>query len=246
MLKIKTIIEVETITVSNIKIDVVKKDIKNLHLAVYPPTGRVRIAAPLRTNDEAIRLFAVSKLGWIKRHQRTFVSQDREVVREYVSGESHYFNGKRFLLQVIEHDSAPRVEVQHKNLFLYVRTESTTKQRATVLNEWFREQLKQQIPELIDKWEQTMKVQLNDWGVKQMKTKWGTCNIDKKRIWLNLELVKKPVRCLEYIIVHEMVHLLERHHNDNFVAYMDKFLPQWRTLKKELNNLPVSHADWDY
>ncbi len=236
----------ETITVSNIKIDVVKKDIKNLHLAVYPPTGRVRIAAPLRTNDEAIRLFAVSKLGWIKRHQRTFVSQDREVVREYVSGESHYFNGKRFLLQVIEHDSAPRVEVQHKNLFLYVRTESTTKQRATVLNEWFREQLKQQIPELIDKWEQTMKVQLNDWGVKQMKTKWGTCNIDKKRIWLNLELVKKPVRCLEYIIVHEMVHLLERHHNDNFVAYMDKFLPQWRTLKKELNNLPVSHADWDY
>lgn len=236
----------ETITVSNITIDVVKKDIKNLHLAVYPPTGRVRIAAPLRTNDEAIRLFAVSKLGWIKRHQRTFVSQDREVAREYVSGESHYFNGKRFLLQVIEHDSTPRVELQHKKIFLYVRTGSTTKQRATVLNEWFRDQLKIQIPELIEKWEKTMKVQLNDWGVKQMKTKWGTCNITAKRIWLNLELAKKPIRCLEYIIVHEMVHLLERHHNDNFVAYMDKFLPQWRTLKKELNNLPVSHADWDY
>jgi predicted metal-dependent hydrolase len=237
---------VETITVSNIKIDVVKKDIKNLHLAVYPPTGRVRIAAPLQTNDEAIRLFAVSKLGWIKRHQRTFVAQDREVAREFVSGESHYFNGKRFLLEVIEHNATPRVEVQHKKIALYVRSGSTTKQRAAVLNDWFREQLKKQIPELIEKWERTMKLKLNTWGVKQMKTKWGTCNIDAKRIWLNLELAKKPRHCLEYIIVHEMVHLLERHHNDNFVSYMDKFLPSWRQHKKELNSLPVSHANWDY
>lgn len=236
----------ESITVSNIKIDVVKKDIKNLHLAVYPPTGRVRIAAPLRTNDEAIRLFAVSKLGWIKRHQRTFVSQDREVAREYVSGESHYYFGKRYLLKVIEHDAAPRVELQHKKMELYVRTGSTTKQRATVLNDWFREQLKNQIPELIDKWEKKMNVKLNDWAVKQMKTKWGTCNIEAKRIWLNLELAKKPSRCLEYIIVHELVHLLERHHNDNFVSHMDKFFPQWKSCKKELNNLPVSHADWNY
>jgi predicted metal-dependent hydrolase len=239
-------IKLQTIIVSNIKIDVVKKDIKNLHLAVYPPTGRVRIAAPLQTNDEAIRLFAVSKLGWIKRHQRTFISQDREVAREFVSGESHYFNGKRFLLQVIEHDSAPRVNVQHKKIFLYVRAGSTTKQRATVLNEWFRDQLKQQIPEFIDKWERTMKVKLNGWGVKQMKTKWGTCNIEAKRIWLNLELAKKPSRCLEYIIVHELTHLLERHHNDTFVSYMDKYFPQWKSCKKELNSLPVSHSKWDY
>jgi len=237
---------VETITVSNIKIDVVKKDIKNLHLAVYPPTGRVRIAAPLRTDDEAIRLFAVSKLGWIKRHQRTFISQDREVVRELVSGESHYFNGKRFLLHVIEHDSAPKVEVQHKKIELYVRTGSTAKQRATVLNVWFREQLKKQIPELIEKWERAMKVKLSDWGVKQMKTKWGTCNIEARRIWLNLELAKKPSRCLEYIIVHEMVHLLERHHNANFVSLMNKYLPQWKQHKQELNRFPVSHSHWDY
>ena len=236
----------EQITVANIKIDVVKKDIKNLHLAVYPPTGRVRIAAPLRTNDEAIRLFAVSKLGWIKRHQRTFVSQDREVAREFVSGESHYLNGKRYLLQVIEHDSAPKVELQHKKIELYVRTGSTSKQRATILNDWFREQLKNQIPELIEKWEGKMQVKLNAWGVKQMKTKWGTCNIESKRIWLNLELAKKPQRCLEYIIVHELVHLLERHHNDTFVSHMDKYFPQWKVCKKELNNLPVSHADWNY
>jgi predicted metal-dependent hydrolase len=237
---------VEQITVANIKIDVVKKKIKNLHLAVYPPTGRVRIAAPVQTNDEAIRLFAVSKLGWIKRHQRTFENQDRETAREFVSGESHYYNGKRYLLKVIEQDAAPRVEMQHKKIELYVRTNSTTKQRAKVLNEWFREQLKKQIPELIEKWEGKMKVKLNEWGVKQMKTKWGTCNMESKRIWLNLELAKKPQRCLEYIIVHELVHLLERHHNDNFVSYMDKFLPQWRIKKKELNNLPVSHSDWNY
>jgi len=236
----------QQITVANIKIDVVKKDIKNLHLAVYPPTGRVRIAAPVQTNDEAIRLFAVSKLGWIKRHQRTFVSQDRETAREFVSGESHYFNGKRYLLKVIEHDAAPRVEVQHKKIELYAKVNSTTRQRATVLNEWFREQLKNQIPELIEKWEKIMQVKLNDWGVKQMKTKWGTCNIESKRIWLNLELAKKPNRCLEYIIVHEMAHLLERNHNDNFVSHMDKFLPQWRNQKKELNSLPVSHSDWNY
>ena len=234
------------ITVANIKIDVVKKDIKNLHLAVYPPTGRVRIAAPVQTNDEAIKLFAVSKLGWIKRHQRTFVSQDRETAREFVSGESHYFNGKRYLLKVIEQDAVPRVEVQHKKIELYVRKNSTTIQRATVLNEWFREQLKKQIPELIAKWEKIMQVKLDAWGVKQMKTKWGTCNIESKRIWLNLELAKKPLRCLEYIIVHEMVHLLERHHNDNFVSYMDRFLPKWRNQKKELNSLPVSHSDWNY
>lgn len=236
----------EQITVSNITVDVVKKKIKNLHLAVYPPTGRVRIAAPLQTNDEAIRLFAISKLGWIKRHQKTFANQDRESAREFVSGESHYFNGKRFLLKVIEQNETPKVVMQHKKIELYVKQGSTTKQKATVLNEWFREQLKNQIPELIEKWEGTMKVKLNNWGVKQMKTKWGTCNIEEKRIWLNLELAKKPTRCLEYIIVHEMVHLLERHHNDSFVSHMDKYFPQWRICKMELNNLPVSHSDWNY
>ncbi|MBS1511018.1 MAG: M48 family metallopeptidase [Bacteroidetes bacterium] len=234
------------IIISNIKIEVVKKNIKNLHLGVYPPTGRVRIAAPQGTSDETIRLFAVSKLGWIKRHQRSFVSQDREMARELVSGESHYFNGKRYLLQVIEQNAAAKVEVWHKKIALYVRKESTTKQRVVVLNNWYRSQLKTQIPELIAKWESILKVKLNDWGVKQMKTKWGTCNIEQKRIWLNLELAKKPLPCLEFIIVHEMIHLLERHHNENFMAYMDRYLPNWKVLKNELNKLPVSHSDWNY
>jgi len=237
---------VEQIVISNIKIDVVKKDIKNLHLAVYPPTGRVRIAAPLKTKNETIRLFAVSKLGWIKKHQRTFEGQVRESAREFASGESHYFNGKRYLLKITEHNASTRVELHHKRIELFIKRNSTSKQRAKALKDWFREQLKSQIPNLIEKWESRMGVQLNDWGVKQMKTKWGTCNIEAKRIWLNLELVKKPGRCLEYIIVHEMVHLLERHHNDYFVAHMDRFLPQWKTTKKELNSLPVSHSDWDY
>ena len=236
----------EQIVISNIKIDVVKKDIKNLHLAVYPPTGRVRIAAPLKTKNETIRLFAVSKLGWIKRHQRTFEGQVRESAREFTSGESHYFNGKRYLLKITEHNAIARVELHHKRIELFIKHNSTSKQRAKVLKDWFREQLKAQIPNLVKKWEARMGVQLNDWGVKQMKTKWGTCNIEAKRIWLNLELAKKPGRCLEYIIVHEMVHLLERHHNDYFVAHMDRFLPQWKTIKKELNSLPVSHSDWDY
>jgi predicted metal-dependent hydrolase len=237
---------VEQIVIGNIKIDVVKKDIKNLHLAVYPPTGRVRIAAPLKTKNETIRLFAVSKLGWIKRHQRTFEGQVRESAREFTSGESHYFNGKRYLLKITEHNASTRVELHHKRIELFIKRNSTSKQRAKVIKDWFREQLKSQIPNLIEKWESRMGVQLNDWGVKQMKTKWGTCNIEAKRIWLNLELVKKPGRCLEYIIVHEMVHLLERHHNDYFVAHMDRFLPQWKTIKKELNSLPVNHSDWDY
>lgn len=236
----------EQIVISNIKIDVVKKDIKNLHLAVYPPTGRVRIAAPLKTKSETIRLFAVSKLGWIKRHQRTFEGQVRESAREFTPGESHYFNGKRYLLKVTEHNAAARVELHHKRIELFIKPNSTSKQRAKAIKDWFREQLKSQIPNLIKKWELRMEVQLNDWGVKQMKTKWGTCNIEAKRIWLNLELAKKPGRCLEYIIVHEMVHLLERHHNDFFVAHMDRFLPQWKIIKKELNSLPVSHSDWDY
>src|SRR6218665_1236061 len=233
--------KVETITVSNIVIDVVKKDIKNLHLGVYPPTGRVRIAAPLRTNSEAIRLFAVSKLSWIKRHQRNFSIQDRETLREYVSGESHYYKVKRYLLEIIEQNAQPKIVLQHKKLQLFIRPGATEKQRAIALNNWFRRQLKEEVPELIAKWETKMNVKIGSWGIKHMKTKWGTCNIEARRIWLNLELAKKPGRCLEYIIVHEMVHLLERHHNDNFIAYMDKFFPQWRVCKKELNNLPVSH-----
>jgi predicted metal-dependent hydrolase len=237
----------EHITISNIKIDVVRKDIKNIHLAVYPPTGRVRIAAPLKVNEDAIRLFAVSKLGWIKRNQRKFEGQVRISQREYRQRESHYFQGRRYLLNIIETEAAPKVILKSKKYIeLFVRPETPVEKRHEIMTEWYRVQLKKEIPAIIEKWEAILKVNVSDWQVKQMKTKWGSCNIDKKRIWVNLELAKKPEHCLEYIIVHEMVHLLERHHNDRFLYYMDTYLPTWRQLKTELNKLPVSHADWSY
>ena len=240
-------IKMHQIEIGDITIDVVSKRIKNMHLSVYPPTGRVRIAAPLEIDDEAIRLFAISKLAWIKRHQRNFEKQDRQSVRIFAERESHYFQGKRYLLRVTEREAPPSVELKFKTrIDLYVRPDSTLEQRVSILNEWYRKQLKSQIPALIDKWEKIMDVTVNDWGVKLMKTKWGTCNIEDKRIWINLELAKKPVHCLEFIVVHEMVHLLERNHSELFVGYMDKYMPGWKRLKEELNKLPVSYADWGY
>lgn len=237
----------EHITISNIKIDVVRKDIKNIHLAVYPPTGRVRIAAPLKVADDAIRLFAISKLGWIKRHQRKFEGQERIPQREYKQRESHYFQGRRYLMTIIESEAAPKVVLKNKKFIeLHIKPKTPTIKRHEILNKWYRVQLKNQIPLIVEKWEKILNVTVFDCRVKQMKTKWGSCNIEKKRIWINLELAKKPEHCLEYIIVHEMVHLFERHHNERFLFFMDKYLPNWRQLKVELNRLPVSHADWEY
>ncbi len=237
----------DQITISSIKIDVVRKDIKNIHLAVYPPTGRVRIAAPLRVNEDTIRLFAISKLGWIKRHQSKFEGQERISPREYKNRESHYFQGRRYLLNIIEADAPPKVVIKNKTYIeLYVKPGTPVAKRHQIMNEWYRRELKKIIPEHIEKWEKRMNLKVNEWQVKLMKTKWGSCNIDKRRIWLNLELAKKPIHCLEYIIVHEMVHLMERNHNEKFLYYMDTYLPNWKQLNKELNKLPVSHADWNY
>ena len=237
----------EQITISNIKIDVIRKDIKNIHLAVYPPTGRVRIAAPLSFSDDAIRLFAISKLSWIKRNQRKFEGQERMAPREFKQRESHYYQGRRYLLNVIEKDVVPKVVLRSKTYIdLYIRPDSSREKRNEIMAEWYRSQLKKQIPPIIDKWEKILNVLVDDWQIKQMKTKWGSCNIEKRKIWINLELAKKPERCLEYIIFHEMVHLLERHHNERFLYYMDTYLPTWKQLKMELNSLPVSHADWNY
>jgi len=235
------------IAISDITIDVIRKDILNIHLAVYPPLGRVRLAAPLNVSDDAIRLFAVSKLAWIKRNQRKFEGQERIAPREFKNRESHYFRGQRYLMNIIEVDAPPKVILKNKTYIdLYVRPETPTDKRLEVMNEWYRVQLKNQIPDLIAKWEEKMNIKVSEWQVKQMKTKWGSCNIEAKRLWINLELAKKPEHCLEYIIVHEMVHLLERHHNDRFHYLLETYLPNWKQLKTELNQLPVSHADWGY
>ena len=234
------------IEVANIQIDIVRKDIKNLHLAVYPPNGRVRIASPLRIDDESVRLFAISKLSWIKRYRAKFQAQEREAKRDYVNGESHYYQGQRYLLNVQPTEGKAIVRLRNANqLDLVVKEGATTAQKESVMIDWYRTYLKSQIPSLIAKWEATLGVTVQDWGVKQMKTKWGTCNIEASRIWVNLELAKKSRNCLEYILVHEMVHLLERHHNDRFVAYMDHFLPNWRLLRDELNRAPLSHVEWE-
>jgi predicted metal-dependent hydrolase len=228
------------ITVGSFAIDVIRKNIKNLHLAVYPPDGRVRIATLLNIDDEAVRLFAISKLAWIKKHQANFNAQERQSIREFVSGESHYFQGKRYLLNVIYCQGNPKIEIRNNtHIDLFVREGSNEAQRKLVVISWYRRQLKQQIPLLIEKCEKTIGVSVNDWGIKLMKTKWGTCNIQEKRIWLNLELAKKDKQCLEYIVVHEMMHLLERHHGDRFVALMNKFIPNWRFYKDELNRSPL-------
>lgn len=230
----------------NITVDVLQKDIKNIHLSVYPPIGKVRISAPLRMNLDTIRVYTISKLSWIKNQQTKLRAQKREAPREYLSKESHYYQGKRYLLKVIELDSTPRVILKHSTIELFVRPNTSTEKRKMIIDEWYRERLKDIVPVLISKWEKKIQVHIDEFGIKKMKTKWGTCNIKAKRIWLNLELAKKPTHCLEYIVVHEMIHLLERNHNDRFVAYIDKFMPQWKFYREELNRLPVSHGEWTY
>ncbi|MCC7362081.1 MAG: M48 family metallopeptidase [Anaerolineales bacterium] len=235
------------IAVAGLVVDVVRKDIKHLHLAVYPPAGRVRVAAPLRLDDEAVRLAVVSRLGWIRQQQAKFAEQERETEREYLSGESHYFQGARYRLNVIYQAGRPGVAVRNNRMLdLIVRPGSDRAQRERVMLEWYRQQLKDELARLVPRWEQAIGVTATQVGVKQMKTKWGTCNTRARRLWLNLELAKKPARCLEFVLVHELVHLLERHHNAQFQGLMDRHLPQWRLLRDELNREPLGHATWDY
>ena len=230
----------------NIDIEVEQKDIKNIHLSVYPPEGRVRIAAPSKMDMDSIRVFAISKLQWIKDQKETLLNQEREPKREFLDNESHYFFGKRYLLKIHELNSVPKVEIDHKFIHLYIRPNSSMDKKRVIIDEWYREELKKLTPKLIQKWEKKIGVKSNDFGIKKMRTKWGACNTEAKRIWLNLELCKKPKGCVEFIVVHELVHLLERSHNQRFVKYMDEFMPKWRFHRDELNRLPYSHVDWGY
>lgn len=235
------------IRVGGINVEVVRKNIKNLHVGVYPPEGRVRVAAPLLMSDEAVRLAVISKLAWIKRQKTHFQEQPRQSKREYVPRESHYFFGRRYLLNVVEHAGRAKVEIRRsRQLDLFVPAGADAAQREKVLREWYRKELKARIPGLIEKWQAVIGVQVADWGVKRMKTKWGSCNREARRIWINLELAKKPIHCLEYIIVHEMVHILERHHDERFATKMDAFMASWRLYRDELNRAPLSNEKWEY
>ena len=235
------------LTVDGMTVTVTRKNIRNLHLAVHPPAGRITVSAPLATTDDNVRLAVVSRLQWIKKQQREFEAQPRQSARQYVSGECHYVFGQRCRLRLIEHGLTTRIELHRSSrLELHVPPGLSVEQRGRMLDNWYRRKLKARIPPLLEKWHPVVGREAADWGVKKMKTKWGSCNPDHRRIWLNLELAKKHPRCLEYIVVHELTHFHERHHNDRFRAFMDSYLPDWRDRRKLLNRSPLAHADWQY
>jgi hypothetical protein len=237
---------VTQIKLGGIAVDVEQKDIKNIHLSVYPPTGRVRIAAPLRMDLDTIRVFAIAKLGWIKSQQKKLLEQERETPREYLDRESHYVWGKRYLLKIEQREGAPEVELKHSRMILRIRPAAPRERMREVLESWYREQLKAVLPPLIAKWEPLMGVRVERCFVQKMRTKWGSCSHESRNIRLNTDLAKKPPECLEYIVVHELAHLLEPTHNPRFIALMDQFMPKWKFYKELLNKLPVRHEDWGY
>lgn len=234
-------------TISGMNIEVVRKRIKNLHVGVYPPNGRIRVAAPVQLSDEAVRLAVVTRIRWIRKQQRRFAEQQRQSEREMVSGESHYFEGRRYRLRVEELAAPPQVVTSSGGiLVLRVRPGSDREKREAVLYEWYRSELKERIPGLLAEWEPRLGVQASEVRTRRMRTRWGSCSIEKQRIWLNVELMKKPSSCLEYVLVHELLHLLERNHTAKFSALMGLHLPDWRARRDELNSAPLSHEAWKY
>jgi predicted metal-dependent hydrolase len=238
---------ITTLEVSGISVQISRKPIKHLHVAVYPPNGQVCASVPLHLTDDNVRLAIISRLSWIRKQQANFQTQPRQSKREMVTGESHYVFGDRYRLEVIErHGSHEIVIKNNQTLQLLVNPGTSSQNRALVLNQWYRDQLKARIPNLLNHWQPIIGKEVAEWGIKKMKTKWGSCNITQQRIWLNLELAKKPIECLEYVLVHELVHFLERHHNDRFKAYMDRYLPQWRQSRDILQHEPLGHESWIY
>jgi predicted metal-dependent hydrolase len=226
--------------------EVTRKAIKHVHLSVLPPVGKVRVAAPQSMPLDTIRLFVISKLSWIRSQQRKLQTQERETPREYLNKESHYLWGKRYLLEISHADAAPVVSLTPRKLKLQVRPGSDKARHAEVLDGWYRQQVRDAVPALLSKWEPLLKVKVQQVFVQRMRTKWGSCTPESGYIRLNTDLAKKPLECLEYILVHELVHLLEPTHNQRFIDLMNLYLPHWQQLRKQLNRLPVRHEDWGY
>ena len=232
------------IALGGLQADVIRKDIKHVHLSVLPPQGKVRITAPRHMSLDTIRVFAISKLGWIRQQQRKLQAQPREPRRDYLERESHWVWGQRYLLEIVEKDAAPAVELRHHTLVLQLRPGAAESQRQEVLDAWYRAQIRRTAPPLLAKWEGLMGVTVAGYFVQRMKTRWGSCNPAARTIRLNTELAKKPPECLEYIVVHELAHLLEPTHNARFTALLAQYLPAWRHVRDELNRLPVRHEGW--
>ena len=233
------------IEIRGIPVEIVRKDIKHLHLGVYPPEGRVRVAAPLRLDDDAVRLAVISRLAWIRRRRAEFEGQDRQSRRDFVSGESHYFEGRRYRLDVVPTNGPTGIRLRG-NAWIEMRVRPGTSRdgREALLYRWYRDRMRERIPEMVAKWEPRIGVTVAEWRVRRMKTRWGTCNREAGRIWLNSELAKKPVSCLEYVVVHEMVHLIERGHTERFRGMLDRVMPGWRGRVEELNRGWLAEEDW--
>lgn len=234
------------IELSGIPVEIKKKNIKNMHLYVKPPEGRVEVSAPLNMSEESIELFLRTKLGWIKKQQEKFRNQERQSAREYVSGETLYLWGEAYYLNVRYNGKCNSLTIEGSEATLTVRESSTTEQRGRWVNEWYRERLKEQIEKYLPKWEAITGLHPTNWQTKYMTTRWGTCNTKTGKIWLNLQLAKKPVECLEYVILHELVHLKVKNHGAEFVALMDKYMPFWRDIRKRLNDSKLDYMESDY
>ena len=232
--------------IAELEIDVVYKSVKNVHLSVNPPSGHVRITVPERTNPETVRAYAISKLDWIRRQRKEIQEQERETVRSYLERESHYLWGERRLLKVVERPGAPSVRVSPRRIRLELNPGSSQKRRAEVLEKFYRDQVREAALPLIDRWEPKLGVTHKRLYVQRMKTRWGSCTPDTGSIRLNTDLAKKPAICLEYILVHELLHLIEPTHNERFRALMNHHLPEWPKHREELNRLPVRHEEWKY
>lgn len=235
----------ETIYLGELSIEVSKKDIKHVHLSVHPPEGRVTLVAPKTTRLEVARAYAISKLGWIRKQQQKLKAQARETPRRFTERESHYLWGRRHLLALAYKDAKPSVSIDHKRITLTVRPGSIKAKREQVMHEWHKTLLHAVIPALIAKWEPKLGVKVSGYFLQRMKTKWGSCNHAAGNIRLNTELVKKPKDLLEYVIVHELAHLLAPTHSDRFVAILDKHYPTWRDARAELNELPLAAEAWN-
>lgn len=232
-----------SVLISDIQVEIIKKDIKNMHLSVLPPDGRVRVSAPVNLSDESIVMFVKTKLGWIRKQQEKFELQPRQSEREYVSGETLYVWGRQYFLQVEYGNKKNSLVLEGNKAILTVRRESTVKQREKFVNEWYRSLLKVEVEKYLLKWESITGLYCDSWQSKYMTTKWGTCNTSKRKIWLNLQLAKKPMECLEYVILHELAHLKVKNHGADFVAILDLHMPYWRECKKMLNGSKLDYME---
>lgn len=235
------------LSINNLSLNIIKKDIKNLHVSVLPPDGKVRVTAPLKMDDEAIRMAVISRIPWIKKQQAKFLNQDRQSIRDFVSGESHYYLGKPYRLKVISVNTKPKVYLKGKNqIILQITEKASFDKKQDIFADWYRDQLREILRKMLKKWEKKMDLEINRLGIRRMKTRWGSCNKENKTIRLNLELIKKPESSIEYVLVHELCHIFEKQHNENFIDLMTKYMPKWKIYKEELNRLPLAYEKWNY